>query len=179
MMRPLLLHIGLLLLLALTACSLLPVSYTPVAVDGRYALSLPTFLSETTDLNDEAALQAKAPYWGLFVIGHHDPWEELRRKRPSATLRTFYSFHQENLLLNLEQAETSPPDSLRLGGLPALSGTLSGQFQGEEVTYRLTVIGGETYLYQLLCWYPPRRAGELAPIVDSLLHSFRELPEVP
>lgn len=164
-----------LLLLVLAGCTLLPVSYDLQRVDDRYELRLPGFLSETDRLNDDAPLQMANAYWGLYLIGQHDAWEVLRRKRPQATLETFYTFHVDNLRLDLEEAQGTRPDSLRLDGLPALSGTLSGTFRGEAVRYRLTVIGGETYLYQFLCWYPPERAATVEPVIDSVLHSFREL----
>lgn len=169
------LHTSLVLLLALAGCSLLPVSYAPQQVDNRYELSLPSFLNETRDLNEDAPLQAANAYWGLYLISYHTPWEEVHRKRPQAGLSQLYTFHTENLRLDLEEASLTPADSLQLGGLPALSGQLSGRFRGEAVHYRLTLIGGETYVYQLLCWYPPDRAEALAPVIDSVLYSFREL----
>ncbi|MDX2285885.1 MAG: hypothetical protein NW241_17080 [Bacteroidia bacterium] len=151
-------------------------SYRPLRLGNSAMLSVPEGLQPVSDLNEDAPLQLADPAREIFAVFRSSDWEALRRKRPYADLEDYYDFHLENLLIDLRSTLAPSPDTVRLGGMMALSGWVTGDYKGDSLTYRLVVIESEQRLYQGLIWMTPESWRRYHPQMDSMLRSIRELP---
>ncbi|GAB4408291.1 MAG: hypothetical protein OHK0039_11270 [Bacteroidia bacterium] len=154
---------------------MLPVSYKSITVDDRYTLQVPDYLKETKALSDEMPLQYENRYQELYLIGQYQSRSDLVQRGSASTLEGLFDFHLKNLQYDLEEIEVLPADTLRIGGLPAIRGGLKGHLGKDHIAYRLVVIEGETYVYQLLLWTLADRSKQIPEVMDSIALSFREL----
>ncbi|MEZ4829911.1 MAG: hypothetical protein R3C61_27055 [Bacteroidia bacterium] len=162
-------------LLFLSGCS---TRYENHLFGGLFALTVPDYLTSMNSLNDDAQVQLGSRNKDVFAIVRYNTWEELKSRNRSGvagTLEDYYDFHIENLLMEITEPKAPGPKETKINGLDALVGYLSGNIKGEHIHYKIVMIGGKDYLYQMLVWTTSENLPEYEADMDKLIRSFREM----
>lgn len=165
---------GFALALLATGCA---TSYENQLFNGLFALTVPDYLEATASLNSDAQVQLANKHKEVYAIIRYNTWEDLKNnnKGNAGTLEDYYDFHIENLLIDVHEPLAPGPKELKINGLEALEGHVSGTVKGESIYYKLVMIAGKEHLYQLLVWTTERNLAQYEPDMDKLIHSFREM----
>lgn len=153
------------------------VEYKNHEISDLFNIELPSYLSETTDLNNEAEAQYQNALKNLCLIIRKNDWQELRRRRPEFVLEDYYDVSIEQLKVNLERIDAPAPDSISLNGLSAFKGSLSGTFKGDRIQFDICTIAGKRYLYQLLIWSTIEDRDQYHSDIEKIIYSFEEIAE--
>jgi len=165
------------LALFFSACSKIATEgYRDLEVSNLFTIEVPNYLQETTALNKDAECQFQNSRKDLCLLVRKNAWEELSRRQPDFILEDFYDVSIEQLKSNLDGIHAPAPDSISLNGLSAFRGTLSGNFKGDKITFNISTIAGNHYLYQLLIWTSQEESEQYASDIERVIQSFRELP---
>lgn len=160
--------------MTLSACSLIPLRYSTIELEGGYQMVIPDYMDPMISLNEQANIQYGNPYKEMFLIVQYQSWDDLTGRYPDYVLEDYYDFHAENLLLSLQEPEAPGPDSVQIGTCWALDGHIQGMFKGDEIYYRLVVIHAVEGLYQLLAWTPIANLEASHQDMDQMIYSFAE-----
>lgn len=168
---PYTLGIGMILL---SSCMLLPTEFKTVNIGNRYSIQLPEYLELNTTLNEDAELQYANLSQQIFLLGRHNQRSQLSESELD-DLSALFSFHVENLVLELQNPTVPTADTLRVNGLPGVKGQFTGLFKGEETTYQITILQGQEYMYQFIAWAPANKMADFLPDIDAVVNSFKLL----
>lgn len=152
-------------------------SYENQLFNGLFALTVPDYLKVTATLNSDAQVQLANKHNEVYAIIRYNTWEELQnsKKGNAGTLEDYYDFHVENLLIDVHDPKAPGPKNLKINGLEAIEGFISGTVKGESIHYKLVMIAGKEHLYQLLVWTTEGNLAQYEADIDKLIHSFREM----
>ncbi|MEO1448595.1 MAG: hypothetical protein AAFV07_03655 [Bacteroidota bacterium] len=160
-----------------TGCGLLPMQFaTHSAPDQSYSLRVPSDLTPVTSPDENLILQLGDAYRDFYLALRRDSIAALQRTYPTWDLMDYYDFHMENLVQDIQDAVAPGPDSVVVGGHPALYGIYQGYFKGDPLVFRLAVVEATDHQYQLLMWARQDQAEEMLPLMDSILYSFQTFP---
>jgi len=154
-----------------------------VTVEGRYAISIPSFLTEVTTLNEDASLQYQNPFKEFYVIVIDEPKSELEKALKDNNLTDSYSSdlngYSDLLLSGMEQSISVENKSKIIdkvvNKMPAKFLTISGQVQGIDAFYALAFFEGKERYYQVMSWTLADRKNQHKEEMNRILHSLKEL----
>jgi hypothetical protein len=174
---------AIILLLAATllaACS--GESTQTVKVDGRYAIDLPSFLTETTDLNAEASLQYQNTFKEFYVIVIDEPKTELIK---ALDINSMYDRYTADLKGYSELVTDGMDSSIATDSLPAFEETtingskarllsFEGLSSGYKVYWKLAFIEGNNRYYQVMTWTLAESRTKYEDEMLAIINSFKE-----
>ncbi len=141
---------------------------------GMWSVELPSFLVPDSSLNADAVLQQHAVRKDFFIIVRKDSLRMLRDEEPDFVLEDFLDLSIERIVEQLSDPDVPDDTAFIISELPVHVATITGRYQSQSVRYRIAVIEGQDFLYQLLVWIPDEKTRQLAPYVDRVIESFRE-----
>lgn len=159
-----------------------PGTFNTVVVGNRFQLSLPAFMKSTTALHGEASLQYQNIYREAYtvVLGEpKDPFVDFLRGQGAydGQLGVLENYRKVQLMRIGERVDiTAQGDAVasRINGLVAETVTLDAQWDSmdQELSYRLTFIEGEEYIYMVMSWTLKDKKGELWDTFGAIAESF-------
>lgn len=141
---------------------------------GLWSVEVPSGLVAETRLNEDAPLQLHSLDNDFFVVVRKDAREMLEEAQPDFVLEDFLDLSIERLIQDLAEPKVPDHFSDSIHGLPAHIAQVEGKFKTDQLTYRLALIQGEVYIYQVLVWIPTDKTEVYQAFMDRIIESFRE-----
>lgn len=169
-------------LLTLTACDTKE-SEKVVTVDKKYSISIPSFLTKVSNLNDDASLQYQHAWKEFYVIVIDETKSEMRKAIVENGLIDIYSNDlngYSDLLLDgfgqfmLITRKTDVIDT-HVNNMPAKLVTVYGEVDGIDVFYSLAFIEGKKRYYNIVSWSIAEKEYQYKDRMKKLIYSFNEL----
>ena len=154
-----------------------------VTIEERYSISVPSFLSEGRNLNEDASLQYQNMWKEFYVIVIDESKSELHEALNQANRTEIYSNdlkgYSELLINGFEQGisvthKSEPIDTL-INNMPAKLLTISGQVNGIDIFYSIAFIEGEHLYYQIMAWTLLDKRSQHEELMSKVIHSLVEL----
>ena len=154
-----------------TGCVLLA---TPVAAqqrtssqDGFVSVVIPATW-ESMDLNPEADLQFGSEVEAAFLVIMNESKQDMF----GWNLTRHSMITLAGMLQTLDFPEVEGPDTLTLGGYPAVQYRMVGIGQGTRIVYLHTTIDGPTAFSQVAGWTVASRWGDFESTIWAILESI-------
>ncbi len=141
---------------------------------GLWSVEVPSGLVAETRLNEDAPLQLHSLDNDFFVVVRKDAREILEEAQPDFVLEDFLDLSIERLIQDLTEPKVPDHFADSIHGLPAHIAQVEGKFKTDQLTYRLALIQGEVYTYQVLVWIPTDKTEVYQAFMDRIIESFRE-----
>lgn len=157
-----------------------------VNIEGRYAMSVPAYMTKGTDLNDEASLEYENTLKEIYVIVIDEPAQDFidvfldlgdydTSKTP---LQNYARAQMESIRNNMKAVSyESPVREVKTGCGKALVYDVSGSQEGidDEMAFTVAFIHGRLNLYMLMTWTFKKTKAQYQNDMDAMIVSFHEL----
>jgi hypothetical protein len=153
-----------------------------VTIENKYSVSIPSFLTKASGLNDDASLQYQ--HWKEFyVIVIDEPKSEMQKALDDNNLNETYTNdikgYSELLMNEFEQAISVSHKSeiidTTINNMPARLLTVSGRTEGIDAYYSLAFIQGKERYYQIMAWTLSNKEYEYKDKMNRIMYSLKEL----
>lgn len=166
----------------LSACGLSG-EYQTITVEGRYSLDLPTELTSTTELHEEASLQYMNIIREFYVMVIDEPIEDFAKAVSENQLEGVIELNEDGYSAlvvpaikdGLSNLEDETPVKTKINGLPALIHKFSGHINDIDVYYNFCVVKGNKNYYQILIWTMKNQKEKFSGDMEKIMMSFKEL----
>ncbi|MFK7926283.1 MAG: hypothetical protein AB8H47_30325 [Bacteroidia bacterium] len=150
---------------ALIGCS--EIAYESIIVNQHFSLEIPDYLELQENMHADAPLQRGNVYESTYLIGRYDSLPAGVIDLEAYYLNTFQQI--------LPGAPVPYPDTIQVDGKLALHIQTAGSHSNRALIYDLTLIQGESFLYQILSWTEEKEAPKYLDDMEKIWKSFREL----
>ncbi len=179
MQRYLLCLIGLLMLVACQD----PDKVQVVTIEDRYSLTLPAFLKEVSNLNEDASLQYQHAMKEFYVVVIDEPKTELQKALEDNGLTTLYSNNIDGfsdlLIDGMEDVVTiikkSPVIDTMVNSMPARMVQIHGEIEGISAFYSIAYVEGKETYYQIMTWTLASKEKKHTEKMEKILYTLKEL----
>lgn len=154
-------------------------------VEGVYSMKVPSYMSESTELSEDASLQYENLIQDcyLIVIDENtnefiDIFEELEMlDNTKSALENYTLYQKESISNTMVVTSTSYLRELKINGNKALMVQIDGGVPevDTDVTYLLTVIQGKTNMYTLLYWTTKENSENALLHFEQSIRTFQDL----
>lgn len=146
----------------------------------NYALQLPSYLSKTNDLNEDASLQYQNLFRELYIIVIDESKQEVEQAIELNELEDIYSndFNGYVELLstglenNIEFKNKKEKDTV-INSLQAKLIKFEGKVENYDVFYEIAFVNGVSNYYQIMTWTLLKRKSDYEAIMDKMIYSFK------
>jgi len=146
----------------------------------NYVLQLPSYLSKTNDLNEDASLQYQNPFRELYIIVIDESKQEVEQAITVNELEDIYSndFNGYVELLttslenNIEFKNKKEKDTV-INSLEAKLFKFEGKIEEYEVFYEIAFVNGVSNYYQIMTWTLLNRRSDYEAVMDKMINSFK------
>lgn len=154
-----------------------------VRVGAKYSLSIPSFLTKVSNLNDDASLQYQHAWKEFYVIVIDESKDEMQKALEVNNLTDFYKNNIDGysrLILDvLTESLTNPYQSALIdttvNGMPAKLTSLTGKVEGMDAFYSIGIYEGKERYYQVLSWTISSKQYSYKSKMEKILYSLKEL----
>jgi hypothetical protein len=153
-------------------------SFKEVKVNERYSISIPEYLQPCVDLHEDASFQYQNTDKDIyaFVI------DERKKTMVSYDLDYDIDLYFKNIASQpfhetIKNGKVSPPKKEKINGNEALVSEITGSVDGIDVYYRMGVIETPYAFYQILTWTRADKKEEFQDDMNTMIESFKELPQ--
>lgn len=154
-----------------------------VTVKDRYTISLPPFVKETSELNEDASLQYQNTLREFYVVVIDESKAEFEKALSDNDLNDLYpqniKGYSELLLFSMEQAiEIKSKSMLKdtiINNQPAKILTIKGRVEGTDIFYSIGFVQGVKRYYQIITWTLQNKEKEHAGLMKKIIASFKEI----
>lgn len=169
-------------LLCLNSCQIGEADQS-VEVDKKYSLTIPSFLKEVDNLNEEASLQYQNLLRSFYVITIDETKNEMQKALVQGNLLDIYANDingYSDLILSafehsVEISEKSEIIDTLVNNMPARLLTIEGRVENIDVFYSLGFIEGKTRYYQVLAWTVASKGNQYKDEMNRIMYSLKEL----
>lgn len=154
-----------------------------INVKNLYSVAVPSHMSKTTNLNDEASFQYQNIWKELYALVIDESIEEFgeaisfseewMNKNNDLATYTEIVFNNIQAAAMIEE-EVGFTDEI-IHGLPAKTIQFNATIDGLDLFYGMGVIEGKENYYQVYTWTLEHKAGELQQKMREIILSFQEL----
>jgi len=167
---------------AIQSCSS-PDALQEITIENRYSIALPSFLTKTDVLNDDASLQYMNGAREFYVIVIDESKEEFHEAVTSEGLEELYPADLSgyaNLLLDrftsaAKVKSKSKMTETTINGMPALEVTIAAAFDDVDVFCSLAYIEGKQDYYQVFAWTLKKHEKEYKADLMAIAKTLKEL----
>lgn len=154
-----------------------------VTVENKYIVSVPSFLTQVNNLNEDASLQYQHAWKEFYVIVIDEPKIEMHKAILDNNLANIYSNNVSgytNLLMdNFERIisvsrKSDVVDTL-VNNMPAKILSISGRAEGIDAYYTFGFIEGKERYYQIMAWTISSKENEYKEKMNQIIYSLKEL----
>ncbi|MFT5511651.1 MAG: hypothetical protein ACI8SE_000044 [Bacteroidia bacterium] len=163
-------------------------NFTLVNSNDLYQVALPDYMSEATNLSDEAALQYQNLFKELYVVVLDEPlldfqetFQELGLYNDSLSVIDNYTDAQYNTIIEgLDIKSEVIQKSVKINGLPARIVEFDAEVEDIDVpiTYYYTFFEGKENVYLMLAWTLQTKRKKYQPILEKISKSFRLISDM-
>jgi len=154
-----------------------------VTVGTKYSLSIPSFLTKVSNLNDDASLQYQHAWKEFYVIAIDESKDEMKKALEENNLTDSYENNIDGysqLILDVfKESLTNPYQSALMdttvNGMPAKLTTLTGRVEGIDAFYSIGMYEGKDRYYQVLAWTLKSKQYSYKSKMEKILYSLKEL----
>ncbi|MFM2016756.1 MAG: hypothetical protein RL007_412 [Bacteroidota bacterium] len=156
-----------------------------VDVKGRYQMTIPNYLTEGDDLNDEASLQYQNIYKEVYIIvideskqEFKDIFIELGEYDTSKSILENYSLSQiESINATMTTHTQGPKRSIKTQSSEAIVYDVAGTQEGidGEMGFTAAFVEGRLNLYMIMTWTFEKDKPKYQADMDAMIASFKEL----
>ncbi len=154
-----------------------------ITIENRYKLTMPSFLSKTEDLNEDASLQYQNLFKEFYLLVIDEPKSDLQGILDDYDLNDSYTNDLDgysNLIIdgvlnNLIDPTKSDMVETHINGLPARVTTITGTIEGIDILYTYGIYEGKELYYQVISWTEIEKQSKYQPKMDAIVQSFKEL----
>ena len=147
---------------------------------NNYSVELPTYLSESKQLNDDASLQYQNIFKEVYIIVIDENKKEMETSLIDNGLSEIYSNDFEgytkllstNLATNVEMKNKTEKDTL-INSLQAKILKFDGKVEDIDVFYEVVYINGIYDYYQVFSWTLLENKSKYKETIDKMVHSFK------
>ena len=161
--------IGLLILVCL-ACKSLGAPHTLKSRDGKFELTVPADMAESTTLSKDADLQATNNSKEIFMFAISKPKSDYA---DDMTLDRLTEMVRKALMDQLSVTNSPEPESITVNGNSAIRYRLDGTKDGVKIAYLITNIETKDRFYRIYSWTSPSKYGENEKTLKEISESFR------
>lgn len=161
------------------------IKFTTVKIDTNYVLSIPDFMTATTELNEEASLQYMDAKSEAYVIVIDEPKEDFvnafvstGQYNDSVSLVENYTQIQLSLIKErMTESMVNNQKPVKINGLDANQVTFTGRLAEVkfEIAYHFTFIEGPKNMYMIMAWTLKDYEQKYKPMYEKMASSFRLL----
>ncbi|TYC14761.1 hypothetical protein ES677_05115 [Bizionia gelidisalsuginis] len=156
-----------------------------ISVGNKYTLSIPSFLTQVYNLNDDASLQYQHSWKEFYVIAIDESKEEMRKALIENNLTDTYKNNIEGyskLIMGvfkegLSNSYQSKLIDTTINKMPAKLTTLSGTVEGIDVFYSIGIYEGKDSFYQVLAWTHKSKQHSYKNKMNKILYSLKDLKQ--
>ncbi len=154
-----------------------------VTIENKYSVSIPSFLTMTRGLNENASLQYQHAWKEFYIIVIDESKSEVQKALDDNNLSESYTNDikgYSDLLLNgfekdISGSQKSPIIDTLINNMPARLLTVRGRVEGIDAFYSLAFIQGKERYYQIMAWTLSSKENEYKLKMDRIMHSLKEL----
>lgn len=176
------LNILLLTILFITSCQTGEIEKT-VKIENKYSISIPSFLSKVSNLNEDASLQYQHAWKEFYVIVIDESKDEMQRALVDNNLAGSYTNdvdgYSKLLIDGFQQAVSVNTKSnivdTTINNMPAKLLTISGQVEGIDAFYYLAFVEGKERYYQIMAWTLADKEYQYRDKMRKLIYTLKEL----
>jgi hypothetical protein len=151
------------------------VEFKEVKGTGNFSVLIPDYMVADETLNESASLQYSCAAKEMYIIVIVDSKKELADAGSNYTLQSYYDFSAKNILSMVENSNKETAKKSKVNGNAALLGTITGQFNGYDIFYRLCIVESKDNFYQVLSWTLASNKKTYGKDIDKMLKSLKEL----
>ncbi|MCC8188991.1 MAG: hypothetical protein LIP08_16235 [Bacteroides sp.] len=152
-------------------------------MEDMYSISLPGYLSETKDLNEDASLQYQNLGKEFYVIVIDDLKSDMQDILEEYELLEIYPNDLEgysNLIWDgfeedMDIQKITDPTDDRINGMSVKYRKINAVTEGMDVFYYFVIVEGKERFYQILTWTLTERQRKYEEEMKHIIYSFKEL----
>ncbi|MBI5324673.1 MAG: hypothetical protein HZB41_05290 [Ignavibacteriae bacterium] len=140
-----------------------------------YFISIPDYMTTTTELNKSASLQYQNTLKEAYVIiieDNKDTLEYLGMKFTNP--QDFYDGFITDFTSGLENKKFTGTKRIKIGPNNAVQAEVSASFEGNPIWYFITVVESPTHFYKIIAWTLEENKNKLKPDYVKMVNSFHE-----
>ena len=137
--------------------------------DNKLKVTTSGFWVKSSDLNQQAALQAACKSEEMYVIVIGDAKSSV----PNITLPQHHQLTREHMLQKMEDSSATQPVSVTIDGHPALQDEVSGTQSGTHLTFLHTTVDADDSFQQILAWTLKSRWQKHKDELRDVTNSFK------
>ncbi len=149
--------------------------YKHIVKRGKFELYIPNYLQIDKQLNKRADLQYADSANTVFMLLIREEIPDLEEVSIVITSEEYFEFAKAGIMQAMEKSDDDDDTITVINGNVALSSELTGDFGGQEVYYRLTIISDEIYFYQIIFWTVKQLKGKYEDDFYASTISFQPL----
>jgi hypothetical protein len=163
-------------------------NFTLVNSNDLYQVALPDYMTEATNLSDDAALQYQNLFKELYVVVLDEPlldfqetFQEIGLYNDSLSVIDNYTDAQYNTIIEgLDIKSEVLRKSVKINGLPARIIEFDAEVVDIDVpiTYYYTFFEGKENVYLMLAWTLQTKRKKYQPILEKISKSFRLISDM-
>ena len=159
-------------------------TYETVNVKNRFSIVLPSFLTKTNDLNDDASLQYQNERREFYVAVIEESFDEVdmaieQLKEENLdfknTLEDYKKMSFDDYKSQLTNAEMYNTKDTIVNNMQAITTHLRGRINGVDIFYCLGLFKGKTGYYQATSWTLANNEGLYNDDMDKIIYSIKEV----
>ncbi|VXA92612.1 conserved hypothetical protein [Flavobacterium sp. 9AF] len=144
-----------------------------------YKIDLPTYLSKSSQLNEDASLQFQNLFKELYIIVIDETKEEFNKALMENGIENMFSkdfdgyvkLLSTNLQNNVEMKHKKEKDTL-INGMRTKLIMFDGKSEGYDIYYQVAYVEGNEKYYQLMTWTLLDKKDEHENIMNKMVSSF-------
>lgn len=153
-----------------------------VIVANKFKINIPTYMSETNSLNEDASLQYQSIFKGMYLIVMEDNKKDLHKLLEENQIASEFSdgFNGFTDLMFAnggfwDQNAESELKDIEINGLKAKVLQTEKRIEGINIYYRAALIEGKDTYYQVVAWTSSDKKTKNEKDIEKIVNSFSEL----
>ena len=154
-----------------------------VTIENKYSISIPSFLTKVSGLNDDASLQYQHAWKEFYIIVIDESKSEMQKALDDNNLAESYTNdikgYSDLLMKGFEQtisvSHKSETIDTTINNMPARLLTVNGRVEGIDAYYSLAFIQGKERYYQIMAWTLSNKEYEYKDKMNRIMYSLKEL----
>lgn len=161
----------------------------PVIIANEYSMDIPSYMTKSTELNDEASLQFRGILREAYVIVIDESKQEFidflvaeEQYDSSLSVVSNYAKTQlDNTTSSLNVISKKTPVKLKINGLNAVKAEIDGVVDGitEPISYFVTFVESSEKLYMIMAWTLKEEKEIHRSTFEKMAKTFKCLHEKP
>lgn len=159
--------------------------FKTVKIKVKYQMSIPNYMKQTNQLNDEASLQYNNLFKETYVIVIDESKEQFVsaineagiNESSHSTIESYRDIQMQLLRENINISNEKISEKKTLNGMNSEQVAFVGKISGvdDEISYILTFIEGENDLYMIMGWTLNKYSKKYTNTFLQIADSFKEL----